>query len=82
MSAAGFVTQVRNSVAGRVVVLGLAKSLVFGGWIVICGCGIGLKAARSATDVGRAATTAAVSGIIGAVALDAVFDVCANALHI
>jgi ABC-type transporter Mla maintaining outer membrane lipid asymmetry permease subunit MlaE len=46
------------------------------------GRGIGRKAARRATDVGHAATTAAVSGIIGAVALNAVFDVCTNALDI
>ena len=82
ISAAGFVAQVRNSVEVREVLLGLVKSLVFGGWIAISGCGIGLKAGRSATDVGHAATTAAVSGIVGAIALDAVFDVCANALDI
>jgi phospholipid/cholesterol/gamma-HCH transport system permease protein len=82
ISAAAFVAQVRHSVEGREVLLGLAKSLVFGGWIAICGCGIGLKAGRSATDVGHAATTAAVSGILGAVALDAVFDLCANSLSI
>jgi phospholipid/cholesterol/gamma-HCH transport system permease protein len=82
ISVAGFAAQVRNSVEGRGVLLGVAKNLVFGGWIAISGCGIGLKAARSATDVGHAATTAAVSGIIGAVALSAVFDVCASALDI
>jgi phospholipid/cholesterol/gamma-HCH transport system permease protein len=82
ISAAAYVGQVRNSMEGRVVLLGIAKSLVFGGWIAISGCGIGLKADRSATHGGHAATTAAVSGIIGAVVLDAVFDVCANALHI
>jgi phospholipid/cholesterol/gamma-HCH transport system permease protein len=41
-----------------------------------------LKAGRSATDVGRAATAAAVSGIVGVIAIDAVFDVCANAFGI
>jgi phospholipid/cholesterol/gamma-HCH transport system permease protein len=69
-------------VAGSEVLLGLAKSLVFGGWIAISGCGIGLKAGRSATDVGYAATTAAVSGIVGVVALDAALDVWANVLGI
>jgi len=82
ISAVAFAAQVRHSVEGREVLLGLAKSLVFGGWIAISGCGIGLKAGRSATDVGHAATTAAVSGIVGVVALDAAFDVCANALGI
>jgi phospholipid/cholesterol/gamma-HCH transport system permease protein len=41
-----------------------------------------LGAGRSATDVGRAATTAAVSGNVGVIALDALFDVCAEALGI
>jgi phospholipid/cholesterol/gamma-HCH transport system permease protein len=41
-----------------------------------------MKAGRSATDVGHAATTAAVSGIVGVIALDALFDACANALGI
>jgi phospholipid/cholesterol/gamma-HCH transport system permease protein len=81
-SAAGFVAQVCQSVQGREVLLGLAKSLVFGGWIAISSCGVGLKAGRSSTDVGHAATTAAVSGIVGVIALDAVFDLCANALDI
>lgn len=82
ISAVAFAAQVRHSVEGREVLLGLAKSLVFGGWIAISGYRIGLKAGRSATDVGYAATTAAVSGIVGTVVLDAAFDVCANALGI
>jgi phospholipid/cholesterol/gamma-HCH transport system permease protein len=41
-----------------------------------------MKAGRSATDVGHAATTAAVSGIVGVIALDALLDACANALGI
>jgi phospholipid/cholesterol/gamma-HCH transport system permease protein len=42
-----------------------------------------LRAGRSAADVGRAATTAAVvAGIIGVIALDAVFAACTNALGI
>jgi phospholipid/cholesterol/gamma-HCH transport system permease protein len=80
--AAGFVAQLRGAVAGEDIFLGLAKSIVFGGWIAIAGCRIGLKAGRSATDVGHAATTAAVSGIVGVIALDALFDVCANAFGI
>lgn len=78
ISVGGFVTHLRGAVAGRDIVLGLAKSTAFGGWIALAGCRIGLKAGRSATDVGRAATTAAVSGIVGVIAIDAVFDVCAN----
>jgi phospholipid/cholesterol/gamma-HCH transport system permease protein len=79
ISAASFVVQLRGAVAGNDILLGLAKSIAFGSWIAIAGCRIGLKAGRSATDVGHAATAAAVSGIVGVIALDALFDVCANA---
>jgi len=82
ISPASFVTQLRGAVAGSDISLGLAKSIAFGGWIAIAGCRIGLKAGRSATDVGHAATTAAVSGIVGVISLDALFDVCANAFGI
>jgi phospholipid/cholesterol/gamma-HCH transport system permease protein len=82
ISPASFVTQLRGAVAGSDILLGLAKSIAFGGWIAIAGCRIGLKAGRSATDVGHAATTAAVSGIVGVITLDALFDVCANAFGI
>jgi phospholipid/cholesterol/gamma-HCH transport system permease protein len=77
-----FVAQIRGAVTGNEILFGLAKSTAFGGWIALAGCRIGLKAGRSATHVGHAATTAAVSGIVGAIALDGLFDVCANALGI
>jgi phospholipid/cholesterol/gamma-HCH transport system permease protein len=57
------------------------KSIAFGILIAIVGCRAGLGAGRSAADVGRAATTAVVLGIVGVIALDAVFAVCANALN-
>jgi phospholipid/cholesterol/gamma-HCH transport system permease protein len=79
ISAASFVVQLRSAVAGNDVLLGLGKSIAFGSWIAIAGCRIGLKAGRSATDVGHAATAAAVSGIVGVIALDALFDLCASA---
>jgi phospholipid/cholesterol/gamma-HCH transport system permease protein len=58
------------------------KSISFGALIALAGCRIGLKAGRSATDVGHAATSAVVVSIIGIIMLDAVFAVCANALDI
>jgi phospholipid/cholesterol/gamma-HCH transport system permease protein len=82
ISAGNFMAHLRDAVAGADIVLGLAKSIAFGSWIAIAGCRIGLGAGRSATDVGRAATTAAVSGIVGVIALDALFDVCAEAFGI
>ena len=59
---------------------GLGKSFAFGALIAIVGCRCGLSAGRSAADVGQAATKAVVVGIVGVIALDAVFAICANAL--
>jgi phospholipid/cholesterol/gamma-HCH transport system permease protein len=77
-----FVIHLRAAVAESDIFLGLVKSVVFGSWVATVSCRIGMKAGRSATDVGHAATSAAVSGIVGVIALDALFDVCATALRI
>ncbi len=77
-----FMAQVREAVTMSEVLFGLIKSVAFGALIAIAGCRIGLKAGRSATDVGHAATRAVVVGIIGVIMLDAVFAVGANALDI
>lgn len=60
--------------------MGLGKATVFGAWIALAGCYSGLHAARSAAGVGEAATQAVVRGIVGVIALDAVFAVIANAM--
>ncbi len=77
-----FIAQIRGAVTVSEVVFGLTKSVAFGALIAIAGCRIGLKAGRSATDVGHAATHAVVVGIVGVIMVDAVFAVCANALDI
>jgi phospholipid/cholesterol/gamma-HCH transport system permease protein len=41
-----------------------------------------LRAPRSAAGVGAATTSAVVISIVGIIALDAVFAVCANALEV
>lgn len=82
ISAGTFTAHLLDALTGADIVLGLTKSIAFGSWIALAGCRIGLGAGRSAKDVGRAATTAAVSGIVGVIALDALFDVCAEALGI
>jgi phospholipid/cholesterol/gamma-HCH transport system permease protein len=79
ISPEAFVTQLRSAVTGDEVVFGLAKSLVFGIWIGMTGCRLGLAAGRNATEVGHAATQAAVLGIAGVIVLDAIFAACANA---
>ena len=60
--------------------MGLGKATVFGAWIGMAGCHAGLQAQRSAAGVGEAATRAVVRGIVGVIALDAVFAVVANAM--
>lgn len=72
----------RRFLGGTQFAFGLCKSFAFGALIALAGCHIGLRAGRSAAEVGRAATGAVVAGIIGVIALDAVFAVCANALGI
>lgn len=64
------------------VLLGLSKSIVFAALIAIGGCYAGMSASRDAAGVGKATTKAVVTGIVGVIALDAVFAVCANALGI
>jgi phospholipid/cholesterol/gamma-HCH transport system permease protein len=82
LTAVSFVEEFRSAVAGRQFAIGLAKSIAFGALVALAGCYIGLQAGRSAADVGRAATAAVVVGIVGVIALDAVFAVCTNTLGI
>ncbi len=61
-------------------VFGFIKSIAFAALIAVTSCRIGLQAGRSAADVGQAATNAVVVGIVGVIALDAVFAVLAEAV--
>jgi phospholipid/cholesterol/gamma-HCH transport system permease protein len=81
LSPDSFIEETRQAVSANQVLFGLVKSVTFGALIAIIGCRSGLSAGRSAADVGRAATTAVVVGIVGVIALDAVFAICANALN-
>lgn len=77
-----FLGQLRPAVLPTEFYIGLAKSITFGAFIALAGCQIGLRAGRSADDVGRATTRAVVASIIGIIALDAVFAACANVIGI
>jgi len=77
-----FLQQLRGAVDGAQFAIGLAKSIAFGAFVALAGCHIGLTAGRSAEDVGRAATSAVVAGIVGVISVDAVFAVCTNVLGI
>jgi phospholipid/cholesterol/gamma-HCH transport system permease protein len=82
LTSAAFMAQLQGAVAGTQFAIGLVKSVVFGALVALAACQIGLGAGRSAADVGRAATAAVVAGIVGVIALDAIFAVCTNALGI
>jgi phospholipid/cholesterol/gamma-HCH transport system permease protein len=82
LTTTAYLEETRQALTGLQFWIGLTKSVAFGALIAMAGCGIGLRAGRSAADVGKAATTAVVAGIIGVIALDAIFAVCANALGI
>jgi phospholipid/cholesterol/gamma-HCH transport system permease protein len=82
LNATAFLEEMRGAVAGRQFLLGLIKSVVFGAVIAFIGCRMGLRAGRSAADVGDAATSAVVVGIVCVIAIDALFAVCANRLGI
>jgi phospholipid/cholesterol/gamma-HCH transport system permease protein len=82
LTPSAFLVELQNAVAGREFAIGLVKSVTFGALIALAGCHIGLRAGRSAADVGHAATSAVVAGIIGVIALDAVYAACTDALGI
>ena len=63
-------------------VFGFSKSIAFAIMIGVTSCRIGLVAGRSAADVGVAATRAVVVGIVGVIAMDAVFAVIADVVGI
>jgi phospholipid/cholesterol/gamma-HCH transport system permease protein len=81
-SPTAFFVQLQSSLPSSEFYLGLTKSICFGGFIALVSCLIGLRAGRSATDVGAAATRAVVIGIVGIITLDAIFAACANVLGI
>ena len=82
ITSSAFLVELQEAVAGRQFAIGLVKSLAFGALVALAGCHIGLRAGRSAAEVGRAATSAVVAGIIGVIALDALFAACTNAMGI
>ena len=78
LSPESFINELRGAVTAAELLFGLFKSMVFGLWISLVACRIGLAAGRSTNDVGVASTKAAVTGIAGVIVLDAAFAACAN----
>lgn len=82
VSPAAYFDRTLNALSWSHLGLGLSKSFAFGVLVALAGCYCGLTAQRHAAGVGLATTRAVVIGIVGVIALDAVFAVCANALNI
>ncbi len=82
VTGAGYLHQTIAAVPLSEFVFGFVKSIAFACLIGVTSCRIGLRAGRSSADVGRAATQAVVMGIVGVIALDALFAVFANAIGI
>jgi phospholipid/cholesterol/gamma-HCH transport system permease protein len=74
----GYLAQTLAAVPLDQFAFGFVKSIAFAVLIGVTSCQIGLKAGRSAADVGLAATQAVVTGIVGVIALDALFAVLAD----
>jgi phospholipid/cholesterol/gamma-HCH transport system permease protein len=79
---AGYWTAIQAAISGANFAIGGLKAAVFGALVALLGCHYGLQADRSAAGVGSATTSAVVSSIVGIIALDAVFAICANALDV
>ena len=81
LGAVEYLRQTQNALALRHVLIGLGKSVVFGGIVALAGCYYGIRCGRSAAAVGEAATKAVVMGILLVVVADAVFTVVFHVLH-
>jgi phospholipid/cholesterol/gamma-HCH transport system permease protein len=77
-----YLRQTQNALALRHVLIGLGKSVVFGGIVATAGCYYGIRCGRSAAAVGEATTKAVVMGILLVVVADAVFTVLFHVLHL
>jgi phospholipid/cholesterol/gamma-HCH transport system permease protein len=82
MSPTAFFVHLQTAIPSSEFIIGFTKSICFGAFIALASCQIGLRAGRSATDVGDAATRAVVTGIVGVIGLDAIFAAGANVLGI
>jgi phospholipid/cholesterol/gamma-HCH transport system permease protein len=82
LSAAAWAVELQKAVGGANFAIGGLKASVFGALVALLGCHYGLNADRSAAGVGIATTSAVVVSIVTIIAVDAIFAVCANALHV
>jgi phospholipid/cholesterol/gamma-HCH transport system permease protein len=78
VTALGYFNQTLGAVPLDQFAFGFLKTVAFAVMIGLTSCRIGLLAGRSAADVGVAATRAVVIGIVGVIAMDAIFAVLAD----
>lgn len=78
----GYMHQTLDAVPLDQFVFGFSKTVAFAIMIGLTSCLIGLRAGRSAADVGIAATRAVVVGIVGVITMDAIFAVVADIVGI
>jgi phospholipid/cholesterol/gamma-HCH transport system permease protein len=77
-----YAVQTTNALSLVDIASGLVKALVFGVVVAVAGCLRGMQCGRSAADVGRAANSAVVTGIVGILVADAILTFVYNVLGI
>jgi phospholipid/cholesterol/gamma-HCH transport system permease protein len=82
LSPGAYITETKGALNLTQFALGFIKSACFGALIAVAGCHLGIRAGRSAADVGRAATSAVVVGIVGIIVIDTVFALITNFMGI
>lgn len=82
ISASAYFTETQSRVDSTDVISGLIKSFVFGILIAFAGCYRGIHCERTTAGVGRATSSAVVTGIMLIVVADAIFAVIYNALGV
>ena len=70
-----YVLQTRGALTLTTFWLGFIKSGAFGALVAIAGCAHGMRAGKSAAEVGLATTRAVVSAIVGIIIVDGIFAV-------
>ncbi|MGQ4806717.1 hypothetical protein NKDENANG_00052 [Candidatus Entotheonellaceae bacterium PAL068K] len=77
-----YINETRGAVGLIDFLMGLGKGAVYGGLVALAGCLRGIQCGRSAAAVGRAATSAVVTGIVCIIASDGLFAILSEALGI
>jgi len=82
LNVAEYYFQTKASVGIDTLLIGLFHSAVFGVLVALAGCLRGIQCGRSASAVGRATTSAVVTGIVSIVVATAIITVVCNVLGI